>query len=66
MVLCRLTLEETSFYGEMILGRQNEWSEERSLSWELLQYESHNELQNFVADLNRFYKNKPAMYGAGL
>ena len=43
-------------------GQTNEWSEERSLSWELLQYESHNELQNFVADLNRFYKNNRAMY----
>src|ERR1700745_4466485 len=36
-------------------GQWAEWSHEESLEWHLLQYESHRQLQRFVADLNRTY-----------
>ena len=44
------------------LGQWREWSEARSLDWDLLQWEPHQKLQRFVADLNRLYRSEPALY----
>jgi 1,4-alpha-glucan branching enzyme len=41
------------------IGQHREWSEERSLDWELLEQPSHAGLKRLVADLNRSY---PAMW----
>ena len=43
-------------------GQWQEWSHERSLDWHLLQYPPHSGLQQWVADLNKFYRNEPSLY----
>jgi 1,4-alpha-glucan branching enzyme len=43
-------------------GQWAEWNEARSLDWHLLQWQDHQQLQHFVADLNHLYKNEPAFY----
>ncbi|MEN8185851.1 MAG: 1,4-alpha-glucan branching protein GlgB [Bacteroidota bacterium] len=43
-------------------GQSEEWNFEQSLDWHLLEYKSHKNLQNFVKDLNKFYKETPALY----
>ena len=41
----------------MMSGQRN-----RSLEWELLQYDEHKQMQNYVKALNTFYKEHPALY----
>ena len=43
-------------------GQWSEWSEARSLDWHLLQWPDHQQLQQYVADLNHLYRNEPAFY----
>jgi 1,4-alpha-glucan branching enzyme len=43
-------------------GQWQEWSHERSLDWHLLQYQPHSGLQQWVADLNKVYRNEPSLY----
>ncbi len=46
-------------------GQGREWNHEESLDWHLLESVSPNLcLQRWVRDLNRFYRNEPAMYEA--
>ncbi|MGA3026984.1 MAG: 1,4-alpha-glucan branching protein GlgB [Bryobacteraceae bacterium] len=49
------------FMGSEI-GQWNEWNHDRSVEWDLLQFEPHRKLQNFVRDLNRLYRAHPALY----
>lgn len=44
------------------LAQWNEWAYDRPLSWELLQWETHQGVQRLVADLNRLYRSEPALY----
>jgi len=44
------------------LGQWREWQHDESLDWHLLQYQRHAELQRWVADLNRLYRDQPALY----
>jgi 1,4-alpha-glucan branching enzyme len=44
------------------VGQWREWSESRSLDWDLLQWEPHQKLQRYVADLNRLYRSEPALW----
>jgi 1,4-alpha-glucan branching enzyme len=39
-----------------------EWSEERSLDWHLLEQPEHAGIQSLVRDLNRAYRNEPALW----
>ncbi len=39
-----------------------EWSEERSLDWGLLDYDMHQKMQSFVKALNKLYADYDAMY----
>ena len=39
-----------------------EWSEERSLDWELLDYDMHRKMKTYVKDLNKLYTEYEAMY----
>ncbi len=44
------------------LAQRREWSHERALDWHLLEYGLHAGMQRLVADLNRLYRDTPAMY----
>jgi 1,4-alpha-glucan branching enzyme len=43
-------------------GQSNEWNFSQSLDWHLLQYEPHKKLKSYVKELNKFYKQYPALY----
>jgi 1,4-alpha-glucan branching enzyme len=43
-------------------GQWTEWNHEAGLDWDLLQYPSHGGLARWVEDLNRFYRDEPAMH----
>ncbi len=43
-------------------GQWDEWDYTRSLDWHLLNYEPHQGLERWVADLNRLYRNEPALH----
>ena len=43
-------------------GQFDEWSEERSLDWFLLQYDHHKQIQEFVRDINHFYLQERALW----
>ena len=43
-------------------GQWNEWYHETSLDWHLLQYAPHQGLQLWMQDLNRIYRNEPALH----
>jgi 1,4-alpha-glucan branching enzyme len=43
-------------------GQWREWIHDESLEWHLLQYLPHSGLQQWVSDLNRFYRGQPALY----
>ncbi len=49
------------FMGQDI-GEWDEWNEKRSVEWDLLQYDDHIRINNFVKSLNEFYKATPALY----
>jgi 1,4-alpha-glucan branching enzyme len=43
-------------------AQRREWCEKRSLDWDLLDEEEHQQIQKYVKDLIRFYKDYPALY----
>lgn len=43
-------------------GQWREWNHEDSLDWHLLDREAHAGLQKWVADLNRLYRDEPALH----
>ncbi|WP_340198907.1 1,4-alpha-glucan branching protein GlgB [Ascidiimonas sp. W6] len=43
-------------------GQSNEWNFEESLDWHLLQYDYHAGIKKLITDLNKLYKNYPALY----
>ncbi len=47
-------------------GQKREWQHDGSLEWHVLQYPLHAGVQRWVRDLNRFYRETPALYRAGL
>ncbi len=49
------------FMGQEFAQRR-EWSEERSLDWELLEYAPHRGMQAVVRDLNHLYRSKPSLH----
>jgi 1,4-alpha-glucan branching enzyme len=44
------------------IAQPEEWSESRSLPWDLLQWPDHSGMQALVRDLNRTYKSEPALW----
>ncbi|PID58067.1 1,4-alpha-glucan branching enzyme [candidate division KSB3 bacterium] len=43
-------------------GQWLEWSEAKSLDWNLLEYDPHRQLKDFVRDLNGLYQSEPALF----
>ncbi len=43
-------------------GQWNEWNCNQSLQWDLLEWESHQGMQNYVAHLNHIYQREPALH----
>ena len=39
-----------------------EWSENKSLEWELLDVEQHRNINNYVRELNKFYREHSCLY----
>jgi 1,4-alpha-glucan branching enzyme len=44
------------------IAQEQEWSHERSLDWHLLEQPGHAGVQALVRDLNRLYKDEPALW----
>ncbi|MEC4806733.1 MAG: 1,4-alpha-glucan branching enzyme [Jaaginema sp. PMC 1079.18] len=51
-----------TMFMSMELGQWSEWNVWGDLEWQLLQYEPHQRLKQFFADLNALYKREPALY----
>jgi 1,4-alpha-glucan branching enzyme len=49
------------FMGSEI-GQYEEWNSDSGVRWELLQYDYHRGLQMLSRELNRLYRNHPALY----
>jgi 1,4-alpha-glucan branching enzyme len=49
------------FMGQEFAQRR-EWSEERALDWDLRAAPAHEGVRNLVRDLNRLYREKPALH----
>ncbi|MEL4308700.1 1,4-alpha-glucan branching protein GlgB [Joostella sp. CR20] len=49
------------FMGNEI-AQSSEWNFQTSLDWHLLQYNGHQRVQKCVADLNKLYKEQPALH----
>jgi 1,4-alpha-glucan branching enzyme len=49
------------FMGQDI-GQFSEWSEEKQVEWNLLDYEEHQQLQHYMKALTGLYKTQPALY----
>jgi 1,4-alpha-glucan branching enzyme len=43
-------------------GQWNEWNHDTQLDWNLLNYEAHRQLLDWVRDLNMLYRREPSMY----
>jgi 1,4-alpha-glucan branching enzyme len=43
-------------------GQRREWQHEESLEWHVLQVPLHDGMRKWVRDLNRFYRDQPALY----
>jgi 1,4-alpha-glucan branching enzyme len=43
-------------------AQNDEWSHERSLDWHLLEFAEHRGVQSLVRDLNRVYREHPALW----
>ncbi len=43
-------------------GQWREWAHDESLDWHLLEYPPHQGLQRWVQDLNRVYREEPALH----
>ncbi|MDH3589685.1 MAG: alpha amylase C-terminal domain-containing protein, partial [Gammaproteobacteria bacterium] len=43
-------------------GQWDEWQEDKSLDWHLLQYDEHRQMQKLCRDLNHFYREHPQLY----
>lgn len=43
-------------------GEFDEWNEERSIEWDLLKYDDHKNMHQYMTALNELYKSHPALY----
>ncbi len=53
--------KKLNFMGQEF-GQWSEWSEERSLDWYLLAWDTHKGVQKWMRDVNQLYATQPALY----
>ncbi|SNR34301.1 1,4-alpha-glucan branching protein GlgB [Lutibacter flavus] len=46
-------------------GQYNEWNFQQSLDWNLLEFEPHKNMKLYFSELNKFYRDTPALYEKG-
>jgi 1,4-alpha-glucan branching enzyme len=51
-----------TMFMSMEFGQWDEWNVWTDLQWHLLDFEKHQQLKQFFAELNSVYKNEPALY----
>jgi 1,4-alpha-glucan branching enzyme len=44
------------------IAQWSEWNHDGSVDWALLRFPMHEGMQRWVSDLNKFYRNEPALY----
>ncbi len=44
------------------IGQFDEWNNNEQLQWNLLDYDTHKQLNHYIATVNKFYKDVPAMH----
>jgi 1,4-alpha-glucan branching enzyme len=44
------------------IGQYEEWNHDGSIRWDLLSFDLHRQLQELARDLNRIYRENPALY----
>jgi 1,4-alpha-glucan branching enzyme len=44
------------------IAQWHEWNHDESVQWHLLQWESHEGMQRLISDLNRVYREQPALH----
>ncbi|OLT62348.1 1,4-alpha-glucan branching enzyme [Moorena bouillonii] len=51
-----------TLFMSMEFGQWSEWNVWGDLEWDLLQYQPHKNLKQFISDLNYLYRREPALY----
>jgi 1,4-alpha-glucan branching enzyme len=51
-----------TLFMSMEFGQWSEWNVWGDLEWHLLEHEPHQNLKQFVADMNHLYRDQPALY----
>ncbi|EGJ32945.1 MULTISPECIES: 1,4-alpha-glucan branching enzyme [Moorena] len=51
-----------TLFMSMEFGQWSEWNVWGDLEWDLLQYQPHKNLKQFITDLNYLYRREPALY----
>ncbi len=51
-----------TLFMSMEFGQWSEWNVWGDLEWHLLQYEPHQKMKQFMANLNTLYRSEPALY----
>jgi 1,4-alpha-glucan branching enzyme len=51
-----------TLFMSMEFGQWSEWNAWADLEWDLLNYDFHQQLKQFLSVLNRLYKSEPALY----
>jgi 1,4-alpha-glucan branching enzyme len=51
-----------TLFASMEIGQWAEWDEQTQLDWWLLEYPFHQQLKQYVGDLNGLYRQQPALY----
>jgi 1,4-alpha-glucan branching enzyme len=46
-------------------GQYSEWDFQESLGWNLLEFEPHQKTKTYVSELNKFYRETPALFEKG-
>ncbi len=55
--------KKLNFMGQEF-GQWQEWSEEKSLDWHLLELDTHQTTKTWMRDINHLYRAEPALYEA--